>query len=153
MSNSITASNVAPFSGLILSDANYTVTSNFPAAGATGSSPSLFFPNIEYPTVGKMIVQLTNTALTNSSGSANNYVGLQHSIDNVNWVAIPQFTASLLVITDSGALTSPASATPAQVLLPPNVNPYIRANATVLAGGATTGGITGSYTLSVLFAA
>lgn len=153
MATSITASNsTATYSSYFLSDANYTVTATFPSgSGAvSGSTTSLFFPNLCVPTVGKVIIQLSNTALTNSSGSVTNYVGLQESVDNVNWNNIAVFTSSLLPITDNGSLSSPAGSV--QVFLSPLAKPYLRAQATVVSGGQAVGGITGSYTLSALFA-
>lgn len=149
MSNSITASTQSPFSGLLMEDANYNVVGTFPAAtSGTTYTPSVYFPNVNYPVVGSFVVQLYNSALTNTSSSVTSYAGLQESGDGVNWNNIAVFTSSLLTFTDNGG-SAPAGYV--QVLLTPNAKPYLRAFATVPATGATAGGITGSYGINVLF--
>ena len=148
MTTSITASTVSPFTGLLLQDSNYNASASFPAAGGTvGATPSVYYPNVDYPTVGKFIVQVYNTAVTNTSSSATISMSLQHSADNSTWVNIPQFAASLLSFTDAGsagATGGSAVAGTTQVLLPPNVNPYVRVVTSVPTGGSTSGGLTGS---------
>ena len=162
MSTSITASTVSPFTGLELQDTNFNVSASWPAvvrvisasvvvgvAAVSASSPSIYYPNVCYPTVGKFIVQVYNSALTNSSASFTNYVGLQESSDNVVWNDIAVFTSSLLTCTDNGALGTPAGTV--QVLLTPQAKPYLRAQATAVLSGSTFGGITGSFGIQTPF--
>lgn len=140
MANSITASTVSPFSGLLLSDANYVTSASLGVA--TNNTPSLFFPNIDYPTVGKFVVQVALTAATNTTGSIN--VVLQESVDNANWTTIAIFANPLVTAATTSQSSSAASA---QVLLSPNTaKPYLRAQAVALTTGAT-----GSVVLSALF--
>ena len=153
MATSITASTVSPFTGLLLEDVNFNVSAAFPAYNAnfavSASTPSIFYPNVDYPTVGKFIVQAYNTTLTNTSNSAVITVGLQESNDNVTWNNIAAFATGLVSSTDNGALATAANST--QVLLTPKAKPYLRAVATVPVSGSTAGGVTGSFGIATLF--
>jgi len=148
---SITSSNAnAPFNSLLLTDASYTVAvSTGLTAGSTSYTPSVNFNTAKpYPTTAKVIAQLSNTALTGTSGSLITYAGLQDSADNSSFAAIPCFTSSILNATD---VAGSVAAGTAQVLLPPSVRQYVRASVTVPTGGAVvTSGITGSFGLTIL---
>lgn len=137
MANSITASTVSPFTGLLLTDAQYIATASF-ATATTASTPALTFNNIDYPTVGQFIVQVSATNTTTTTGSVN--ITLQESSDNTNWNNIAVFANPLLVSSGSVASNS------VQVLLTPQAKTYLRASATSI--GALP---TGSMTLSALF--
>ena len=141
MANSITASTFSPYSNTLLVD--QTQTGSFPAAGATGSTAPLLFPNIGWPEVGSFTVTVYNTALTNTSGSATIGLYLQDSNDGVTYTNVATFAQPLCSTVDGGALSAPAAST--QVLLTPASKPYVRAIAIVPTGGATAGGITGSF--------
>ena len=149
MANSITASTVSPFTGLLLEDANYVVTGAF-VVGTTGTTytPSVNLANVDYPVVGKFIVQVFNTALTNTAGGVQSWISLQESSDNSTFNNIGAFTSSLLTFTDSSGT---AAAGTTQVLLTPKAKQYLRAAAVVNTGGSTAGGITGSFGLALLF--
>lgn len=137
MANSITASTVSPFSGLLLSDANYVATASFTAA-ATSSTPALFFPNLQYPTTGKFIIQVATINTTVSTGSVN--IVLQESSDGTTWNNIA--TNANPLIATSGSVASAS----VQVSLDPAAKSYLRANAISI--GALP---TGSVTLTALF--
>src|ERR1017187_5274977 len=94
--NSITASTVSPISTLNLTDTQYSTTVNWPAPATTGYTSVLSFPNIGYPTTGKMIVQLSSTAITNTTGSYVYSASLQHSMDNVTFTNVDTLNTSLL---------------------------------------------------------
>lgn len=142
MANSITASTVSPFTGLLLSDSNYYVTASFPSASAAASSsPSLFFPNVDYPTVGKFIVQVSNPLLGGSAGGVSSFVTLQESNDNSTWNNVAPYSSSVLTLTDSSGTIAASSQ---QLLLTPKAKPYLRIQVTVPAGGSSLTGISGS---------
>jgi len=152
MATSITASTVSPFTGLALQDSLYVATQTWVSASAanvSSSTAALYLPNVDYPAVGKFIVQVYNNALTNTNNSATNYVKLQESNDSVIWNDIAVFTSSLLPVLDNGNNYTTASSV--QVLLPPTVKPYIRASGVSVLLGSTAGGITGSYGVALLF--
>ena len=152
MSTSITASTVSPFTGLELQDASYVATATWVSASAanvSSSTAALYLPNVDYPTTGKFIVQVFNNALTNTANSNTNYVKLQESNDSVIWNDIAVFTSSLLPCTDNGSNATPAGSV--QVLLTPNAKPYLRASGVSVLLGSTSGGITGSYGVALLF--
>lgn len=138
MANSITASTVSPFTGLLLTDSNFITTASFGGSATTASTPSLAFANIDYPTVGKFIVQVAATNTTVGTGSVN--VVLQESNDNTTWNNIAVFANPIFV--SSGSV--PGSV---QVLLTPQAKTYLRAQAQTLTGNNATG----SITLSALF--
>ena len=149
MANSITASTNSPFSGLNLQDVNFSVSATFPSASAaSGSTAAIYFPNVGYPEVGRFIVQVYNTSLTNTAGTNAATIGLQESNDGISWNNIAAFSSSLLVVTNTAGS---ASAGTAQVLLTPTAKSYLRAVASTAAGGATAGGITGSFGIQTLF--
>lgn len=162
MATSITASTVSPFTSLLLQDVVYNVTQSWPVVSisksasvnlgvfaVSASSPAVYYPNVGFPTVGKFIVSVYTTALTNTSGSVVSSVKLQESSDNVNWNDIAVFSTTLCSTTDNGALASPAAST--QVLLAPSAKSYLRAVATVPTSGSSYGGVTGSFGINTLF--
>ena len=154
MSTSITSSTSSPYTGLLFQDVNYTVSSSLSASAGVVATPSILFPNISFPEVGHFIVQVYNGTVLNTTSSLVYSMSLQHSKDNVTWVAIPQFSSTLLTTTDSGSggyAGGTGSAGTAQVLLPPNVNPYVRAVAGIPANGFYTGGLNGTFGIQTLF--
>lgn len=140
MANSITASTVSPFSGLLLQDSNFIVTTSFGGSATTASSAPITFANIQLPTVGKFIVNIASSNTTTTSGSVN--IVLQESSDNTNWNNIAVFANPIVVST--GSISAP---TPTQVLLTPQAKTYLRVQAQTLTGNNATG----SVTLSALF--
>jgi hypothetical protein len=148
MANSITASTVSPYSGLLLQDTNFNVSATFPSASLTGSTAAIQFANLNYPTVGQFEVQLYNTALSNSAGGLTVSMSLQDSADGVTFAAIPAFGTTMLGATDSSGTVVAGSIT---VLLPPTVRTYVRAWVSVPSGAGTSGGITGSFGFNSLF--
>lgn len=162
MATSITASTVSPFTGLLNQDVNFNVSASFPVVSlstsasvvvgvfaVSASSPAIYYPNVDYPTVGQFIVKVYHGALTNTSNSAVITVGLQESNDNVTWNNIAAFSTGLVSSTDNGALATAANSM--QVLLTPQAKPYLRAVATVPASGSSAGGVTGSFGIQTLF--
>jgi hypothetical protein len=148
MATSITASTNSPYSMLNLQDINFNVSAGFGSSSLTASTPAIFYPNVGYPEVGRFAVQVYNTALVGTAGTAAAYVGLQESNDGITWNNIAAFSSSLLAITNTAGS---ASAGTSQVLLTPNAKPYLRAVSTTNAGGAIAAGITGSFGIQTLF--
>ena len=146
-----------PLNTRIITDPNYIVSALFPTAtqpalgtasiSTSGSTSALdFVQKTPYPTIAQIILQVDTSTLIGTSGSFVSRFFIQHSDDNVSFVKIPQLASN--DIFDSAG-TSSASST--QYLLPPNVKRYVRLQASSSAGGSVVGGITGSYTASVLF--
>jgi hypothetical protein len=159
---SITSSYSGPFNGLLLQDVVFNVSASWPSASVStsasvnvgvfavsASTPNIYYPNLDFPTVGQFVVQVYTTALTNSSGSVTSSVRLQESKDGNSWNDVSVFSSTLCSTIDNGALASPAVNT--YVLLAPNAKPYLRATATVPATGSTYGGVTGSFGINTLF--
>jgi hypothetical protein len=145
---SITGSTNSPYSGLNLQDVNFSVSAAFGSASQVATTPAIFYPNVGYPDVGRFIVQVYNTSLSGTAGTAAAAINLQESNDGITWNNIAAFSSSLLTVTNTAGS---ASAGTAQVLLTPNAKPYLRATATTAAGGATASGITGSFGIQTLF--
>jgi hypothetical protein len=148
MANSITASTNSPYSSLNLQDVNFNVSAAFGSASQAATTPSLYIPNIGFPEIGKFIVQVYNTSLTGTAGTVSSNINLQESNDNSTWNNISVFSSSLLAITNTAGS---ASAGTSQVLLTPSAKSYLRAQSSTVNGGATAGGITGSFGLQLLF--
>lgn len=148
MANSITASTVSPFSGLLLQDVNYNVSASFPVptllGAVTGSTTSINYANLDYPTVGKFIVQL-NINSTNASAATPVTASLLESSDNVNFNQIAVFSTTM-------AGNSGTGSTSVQVLLTPQAKPFLKAWVSIPASGSASGtALTGTYGITTLF--
>lgn len=148
MANSITASTNSPFSGLLLQDVNFNVSASVGASATTSSTPSIAYANVDYPTVGKFIVQAFLGQVTATAGTAAIGVTLQESIDNVNWNNIAVFASPLVSSSNSSGTASAASV---QVLLTPNAKTYLRAQCYVPSGSVLPNGGSGSFGIQTLF--
>jgi len=147
MSQSITASNVAvPFTTPLLQDSNYIVSASWPSPGTSTTTPSMNFPNLCWPTVGKFVIQLSTTAINGTSGSQNYTASLQDSADNVTFTNVAAFASNLLTTQDSSGTASAASV---QVELTPTAKQYLRA--ALGSAPQNTLAPTGSVTLTALF--
>ncbi len=147
--SSITASNAGvPYTLPLQQDVNFNTSNSFPSASISGSTPSVYYANLQYPTTGKFVVQVYNTALTNTNNAAVISMSLEDSADNVTFAPIAVFSPTLLTATDSAG-SAPAGNV--QVQLAPTARPYLRVRASVPNSGSKAGGITGSYGLASLF--
>jgi hypothetical protein len=144
---SITASTNSPYSNYNLQDTNFNASTSFASSSFSSSTAAVFYPNVGEPEVGRFVVQVYNTALQGTAAGGA-FIGLQESNDGVTWNNISAFSSSLLTVTNTAGS---ASAGTAQVLLTPNAKSYLRAQATTNAGGAVSGGITGSFGIQTLF--
>lgn len=149
-----TATNV-PVNTRRLQDINYIANITAPIAANVANTNALnLIQATPYPVTEKVICQVSMTASSATANSKNINVWLQHtgqltngSIDTTNYANIPQFAIPLLRVTDNGAGTTPAGNT--QVLLPPNVKQYVRAQAQGEANGGNAADAT--VTLTLLF--
>jgi len=126
MATSITASTQSPYSLPLLQDVNYNVSASWPATATSGSTPSIYFANLDWPTVGQFALSVYSSAVTGINAGSSSYVTLQWAPDNATWVTIPPLSASVI--------TAASTAVSQLVLLPPPANSsvgyYVRAQAT-----------------------
>lgn len=144
---SITASNSA-FSGPLLQDVNFNTSASFNAPTAlsavTSSTVSIYFPNIQYPTDTKFVVQL-NLAPTGVVGAVPITASLQESSDNVTFTNVAIFRDILASNSGTGSTTT-------QVVLGPSSKPYIRAWANSPNSASATGvAVGGTFGITTLF--
>lgn len=152
-----------PFNSRIITDPAYIVTQSF-TTGATGgvsgttpvsaSTPALdLVQAVPYPTTEKIIVSVLNTALSNVTGSnasAGHNIWLQDSSDNTTFTNVAIFANPLIRLRPSGATTTVAASS-VNVLLPPTINRYVRAQAIANPSASLAGGPTGSFGVTVYF--
>lgn len=139
---SITGSTQSPFSSPLLQDVNYDVSVAWPLTATTAVTPSVFFANLDWPTVGHFALSVYSTALTNNAPASASTVALQWGTDNSNFVNVTPLSTT--VITATSASVSQL------VLLPPpsntSVGYYVRAQ------GTTNGvGLVGTFGINTLF--
>lgn len=119
------------YNGRLLQDGYYVSTTAVSASGFVGGTFNLV-QAVPYPTTEEITLNL----LTSNLSASNNTTAafwFQDSIDGVNWSNISQFASITSNITATGG-NGPVSAS---VLLPPNVEQYVRVSCSVSTGTIT----------------
>jgi hypothetical protein len=125
--------NAGPVNTRAIRDINYIANIALPVAANTVNTNSLdLIQATPYPTTQYVIAQVLTGASNASANNKNINVVLQDSADNSNFANIALLAAPLLTVTDNTGNT-PAGA--ANVLLPPGVRRYVRAQAVGEANG------------------
>lgn len=122
----------------MFSDFNFRKTIALPAAAATAYTPSLDLGSAIPGPIGSAIRMRISCPATPALVDAKTIIfNLQHSIDNATFVNVPT-TGNMSTI---GASSAGAAAVQFDFFLPPIINRYIRASATVLTGGGDNTGV------------
>lgn len=132
--------NAAPVNTRAVRDINYIKNVALPGAGNTANTNGMdLIQATPYPTSARVICQVLTTG-GNGANNKNINVVLQHSADDntSNYANITQFKAPLLTVVDNNG--GGYNVGYANVLLPPDVKRYVRAQAATEANGGDPSG-------------
>lgn len=138
-----------PFNNRILTNANYIVSASIPSSvNNTGSTPSIdLLQPTPFPTTDMIDFQVSATQLIGTSGSLSYYYTFEDSTNNITFNAIRQCAPMIGAADNAGT----SSAKNDVYKMPPSLRRYIRITASGSNQVVSTNGVTGSFSLTLLF--